>query len=170
MWSIGQLVYKFRAATQKSATALFLLEVDQLIDELNENSRNKLMREYEFKGNASVVSQLSEIQKLSISVPSDMTVDENQEGFAWLKRFRTKFADNNEHEIQQGIIIYTYPYVDDSTFTLDYQIAKRDSVLKHSLFPGQQKGRIWQPNSGSECSLSFHRKGSPRSMGYTFSK
>ena len=139
MWSIGQLVYKFRAATQKSATALFLLEVDQLIDELNENSRNKLMREYEFKGNASVVSQLSEIQKLSISVPSDMTVDENQEGFAWLKRFRTKFADNNEHEIQQGIIIYTYPYVDDSTFTLDYQIAKRDSVLKHAV-PGPTEG------------------------------
>ena len=52
MWSIGQVVYKFRAANQKSATALFLLEVDQLIAELNENSRNKLMREYEFKGNA----------------------------------------------------------------------------------------------------------------------
>ena len=29
MWSIGQVVYKFRAANQKSATALFLLEGDQ---------------------------------------------------------------------------------------------------------------------------------------------
>ncbi len=139
MWSIGQVVYKFRASNQKSATALFLLEVDELIAELNENSRKKLMREYEFKGSAEVVNQLSEIQKLSISVPPDMTVDENQEGFAWLKRFRTKFADNNEHEIQQGIIIYTYPYVNDSTFTLDYQIAKRDSVFKLAV-PGPTEG------------------------------
>ena len=139
MWSIGQVVYKFRASSQKSAIALFLLEVDQLIAELNENSRNKLMREYEFKGNAKVVNQLSELQKLSISVPSDMTIDENHTGFSWLKRFRTKFADNNKHEIQQGIIIYTYPYVDDSTFTLDYQIAKRDSVFKYAV-PGPTEG------------------------------
>ena len=139
MWSIGQVVYKFRASSQKSAIALFLLEVDQLIAELNENSRNKLMREYEFKGNAEVVNQLSELQKLSISVPSDMTIDENHTGFSWLKRFRTKFADNNKHEIQQGIIIYTYPYVDDSTFTLDYQIAKRDSVFKYAV-PGPTEG------------------------------
>ncbi len=139
MWSIGQVVYKFRASNQKSATNLFLLKVDQLIAELNENSRNKLMREYEFKGNAAVVNQLSEVQKLSISVPSDMTIDENHTGFSWLKRFRTKLADNNEHEIQQGIIVYTYPYVDDSTFTLDYQIAKRDSVFKQSV-PGPTEG------------------------------
>ena len=139
MWSIGQVVYKFRASNQKSATALFLLEVDELIAELNENSRKKLMREYEFKGSAEVVNQLSEIQKLSISVPSDMTIDENYDGFSWLKRFRTKFADNKEHEIQQGIIIYTYPYVDDSTFTLDYQIAKRDSVFKYAV-PGPTEG------------------------------
>ena len=139
MWSIGQVVYKFRASNQKNATALFLLKVDQLIGELNENSRNKLMREYEFKGSAAVVNQLSEIQKLSISVPSDMTVDENQEGFAWLKRFRTKFADNKKHEIQQGIIIYSYPYIEDSTFTLDYQIAKRDSIFKYSV-PGPTEG------------------------------
>jgi len=139
MWSIGQVVYKFRAANQKSATALFLLEGDQLIAELNENSRKKLMREYELKGSAAIVNQLSDIQKLSISVPSDMTVDENYEGFSWLKRFRTKFADNNEHEIQQGIIIYTYPYLDDSTFTLDYQIAKRDSVFKYAV-PGPTEG------------------------------
>jgi hypothetical protein len=139
MWSIGQVVYKFRASNQRSATALFLLEVDQLIDELNENSRNKLMREYDFKGSAEVVNQLSEIQKVSISVPSDMTIDENYNGFSWLKRFRTKFAGNNEHEIQQGVIIYAYPYVDDSTFTIDYQIAKRDSVFKYSV-PGPTQG------------------------------
>ena len=139
MWSIGQVVYKFRASSQKSATALFLQEVDQLIDELNENSRNKLMRDYEFKGNATVVNQLSEIQKLSISVPSDMTIGENYTGFSWLKRFRTKKAGNKKHEIQQGIIIYTYPYLDDSTFTLDYQISKRDSVFKQAV-PGPTEG------------------------------
>ena len=139
LWSIGQVVYKFRAANQKSATALFLNEVDQLIAELNENSRKKLMREYEFKGSTEVVKQLSEIQKLSDSVPSDMTIEENYVGFSWLKRFRTKLADNKEHEIQQGLIIYTYPYVDDSTFSLDYQISKRDSVFKYAV-PGPTEG------------------------------
>jgi len=139
LWAIGQVVYKFRASNLKSATKLFKLKADQLIVELNENSRKKLMREYEFKGSANVVNQLSAEQKLTLSVPADMTVDENHDGFAWLKRYRTKFSDNHEHEIQQGIIIHTYPYTDDSTFTLNYQIAKRDSVLKYAV-PGPTEG------------------------------
>ena len=139
IWAKNQVIYKFRASSQKSATKLFLQEVDDLVDELNESCRKKLMAEYEFSGSSSVVSALSSRQKLTLSVPSGFTVLENHEGFAWLKRYRTKSDDGQEHEIQQGILIYSYPYVDDSTFTLDFQIAKRDSVLK-VMVPGPTEG------------------------------
>lgn len=139
IWAKGQVMYKFRASSQKSAIALFSLEVDNLIDALNESSRKKLRDEYEFSSSSTVVNELSKVQKLTLSVPKDIKVSENQEGFAWLKRSRSKWANNQEHEIQQGILIYSYPYTDDSTFTIDYQIAKRDSVFKYAV-PGPAEG------------------------------
>ena len=43
------------------------------------------------------------------------------------------------HDVQQGILVYDYPYVDDSTFTRKFLLAKRDSVLKKYM-PGPSEG------------------------------
>jgi len=139
LWAKGQTVYKFRASNQDNALKLFEMHVDELIKKLNDDSRNKLMTDYRNKKSKIVSDLLAKTQKLDLTVPSSVKVEENQEGFAWLKQYRTKWVNQAEHEIQQGIIIYTYPYVDDSTFSYDFQVAKRDSILKYGV-PGPTEG------------------------------
>lgn len=43
------------------------------------------------------------------------------------------------HDVQQGILIYDYPYTEDSTFTKSFLLAKRDSLLKKYM-PGPTEG------------------------------
>ncbi len=135
LWAKGQIVYKLRAPNQKIATQLFNQSAHQLIDEITAFNRERLMNTYRAKPNTSVQNELMASKKISLTVPSDVTLAENKEDFVWLKRGRTEWEDGQEHEIRQGMLMYTYPYTDDSTFTIDYQIAKRDTVLKYNV-PG----------------------------------
>lgn len=139
IWAKGQTVYKFRASNQKVALQLFEQHSIELVKKLNESSRKKLMSDFKSKKNKPVAKKLSEVQKVDLTVPAAVVIQENINGFAWLKQFRTEWENNAEHEIQQGILVYTYPYVDDSTFTYDFQVAKRDSILKYSV-PGPSEG------------------------------
>ena len=45
------------------------------------------------------------------------------------------WASNNANTGRTDLIVYTFPYTDPNTFTAEYLVAKRDSVLKENL-PG----------------------------------
>ena len=139
LWAKNQLVYKIRASSQSSALKIFNQYGDRLVKEYNEYSRDRLMTEYKAKKSSAVSNSLLLGQNMDLNVPSGVSVEENLIGFAWLKRFRTKWEEGSEHEIQQGILIYSYPYENDSTFTYEFQINKRDSILKKSV-PGPKEG------------------------------
>jgi len=54
-----------------------------------------------------------------------------RENFFWIT--------NDHHETLMNIVIYTYPYTDPNTFTYEFLIAKRDSIMKRNI-PGQVPG------------------------------
>jgi hypothetical protein len=62
--------------------------------------------------------------------PGFQIADEKKD-FIWL-RYETP-------EISQGIVLYTFPYVSDSAFMVDYQLKVRDSILRAHV-PGPTTG------------------------------
>ena len=46
-----------------------------------------------------------------------MKVKKSNKEFTWLNRTTIKKDANGDHEIQQGLFIYTYPYVDENAFS-----------------------------------------------------
>lgn len=64
---------------------------------------------------------------LQINAPEDMTYFKDTTDFLWVS--------NNANTGRVDLLIYSFPYTDENTFTKDYLIAKRDSVLKRNL-PG----------------------------------
>jgi hypothetical protein len=60
-------------------------------------------------------------------IPFDMTYTRGGRDFFW--------ASNNAKTGRMDVVAYTFPYTDQQTFTGEYLIAKRDSVLKKNL-PG----------------------------------
>lgn len=64
---------------------------------------------------------------IAINAPEDMTYYKDTTDFLWVS--------NNAKTGRIELLVYSFPYTDENTFTKDYLIAKRDSVLKENL-PG----------------------------------
>lgn len=68
---------------------------------------------------------------LTLHAPEDMTYYKDTTDFLWVS--------NNANTGRTELLVYSFPYTDANTFTEEYLVAKRDSVLKVNLpgaFPG----------------------------------
>lgn len=68
---------------------------------------------------------------ITINVPEEMKYYHEGEDFAW--------ASNMDTKRRLDFVVYSFPYRDENTFTLDYLIHKRDSVLAKNIV-GQYDG------------------------------
>ena len=68
---------------------------------------------------------------LTMKVPPGFAIAGQKEDLLWFK-YETP-------EISQGILVYTFPYVSDSAFTVNYLLRIRDSLLRANV-PGPTKG------------------------------
>lgn len=115
---------------------------DELVSLLNKNSdriagffiqaeRDRLQLNYSNYNEKAVSNKTKEVFGLTLNVPPGFKVAEQSDDFMWI-RYETP-------EISQGILIYSFPYDDDSTFTSEYLVAKRNVVLKNNV-PGPVEG------------------------------
>ena len=68
---------------------------------------------------------------ISINVPQDINSFKDGEDCLWFS--------NDAIEGRMDLLIYSFPFTDANTFTLDYLVAKRDSVAKR-MVPGSFEG------------------------------
>lgn len=130
IWAKGQTIYKISGGNTTSITEQYLLYAPSLINELSSSAISTLKEEYKKGQNKSIKEELEITMNLSLNVPNSMTISENFNEFIWMQQIRSKRSSGLDHEIQQGLVVYTYPFIDDSTFTLAYQLNKRDSIMK----------------------------------------
>jgi hypothetical protein len=63
---------------------------------------------------------------VDLHVPSGYyTIMRNDENFMWLE------TRSNHNSI--GVFVYSYPFVDNNTFTINYLVNKRDSIMKEKV-------------------------------------
>ena len=67
-------------------------------------------------------------------VPADMERYKQGEDFLWASN------DRNTSDVSLSFVIYSYPYTDKNTFTKDFFVHKRDSVMKMNI-PGSKEGQ-----------------------------
>ncbi|MGM9760204.1 MAG: DUF4837 family protein [Parabacteroides sp.] len=68
---------------------------------------------------------------IRLYAPARITFYKDTTDFFW--------ASNNANTGRTDLVVYSFPYTDPNTFTMDYLVAKRDSVLRAHLpgsFPG----------------------------------
>lgn len=68
---------------------------------------------------------------IEINIPNDMSKITQKEDFLWVTDYKTN--------IRKDIVIYSYPYTEKETFTQEYLLAKRDSIMKQHI-PGSVEG------------------------------
>ncbi|RHJ85482.1 DUF4837 family protein [Parabacteroides sp. AM08-6] len=126
-----------------------------LVDFFSKCETNRTVEQLQKDHSSLVKEHLMDKFDISLYAPSNMTYYRDTTGFFW--------ASNNAKTGRTDLIVYAFPYTDKETFTADYLIAKRDSVLKANLpgsFPGsymktQKYGTTYTPTTinGKYCGV-----------------
>ncbi|MDL2265909.1 DUF4837 family protein [Parabacteroides sp. OttesenSCG-928-G21] len=126
-WSNGQVVIYLNAPDTDMAIT-YLKENERVMADFIEDVEKKRAADY-FESNYSLVVHDNVKNKFNavLKVPSEMTSSKDETGFFW--------ASNNANTGRIDVVVYDFPYTDSNTFTVDYLVAKRDSVMKNNM-PG----------------------------------
>jgi hypothetical protein len=120
-----------RANNQAEFIRLFGEHREQITSYFLKAERKRLAMNYEKYYERGIFNVVNENFNLTMKVAPGFQIAEQKKDFIWL-RYETP-------EISQGVILYSFPYVSDSAFTLNYQLSVRDSLLKAHV-PGPVEG------------------------------
>lgn len=93
--------------------------------------RERLQQNYAKLHEKEILLKANELFDVSINVAPGFKIAKTDSNFLWA-RYETP-------EISQGIVIYSYPYTSDSTFTASYITEQRNTILKTHI-PGPTQG------------------------------
>ncbi len=122
IWAWPQAVINIKAKSQEEGIKAFTENSDKIVAYLLKAERDRLLMNYKNYHDKAAKNIIAEKFDLELNFAPGFKVVDQSKDFAWIK-YETP-------EISQGVIIHTFPYRSDSTFTTDYLLAKRDSILK----------------------------------------
>ncbi len=131
VWAFPQATVQINARTNEEFETLFREYSDKIIAYFLRAERDRLAGNYLNYHDEAVLNTLSSKYDINLHVPPGFRITEEKENFVWI-RYETP-------EISQAIFVYWFPYTSDSTFSFNYLINKRDSVLKKNV-PGPLEG------------------------------
>ena len=128
LWAKNQIVYKINATSQKNAVTIINHYTDSIKLGINQFYYANILA---FNGeNKKANTILKKNHSIKLKLPSNMLIKKSTANFTWLNRTEIKKDNNGDHEIQQGIFVYSYPYINENLFSIEQQITFRDSLLK----------------------------------------
>lgn len=131
LWATPQAVVTIQAKDEQEFEKLFNEYEGRIINYFLKAERDRLTMNYDRYFERSVFNVLNDKFGITMKAAPGFQIAEDRDDFLWM-RYETP-------EIAQGIIVYTFPYVSDSAFTVNYQIKMRDSILRANV-PGPTEG------------------------------
>lgn len=126
-WVVKQVVVYLTSPT-KEALIDYLKENRRLLAEFYTKEEMERMGDiYRNTFSSLVMGKVKDRFDVSIYAPTEMTYFKDTTNFFW--------TSNNANTGRMDLVVYTFPYTDPNTFTLDYLVAMRDSIMKINM-PG----------------------------------
>jgi hypothetical protein len=136
VWAKDQVVIKITGKSQQGLAQLFVDNAMKIRDYITDKDIARIKADIDANKNYQAEKELINMHDIGLTVPADMELAINNKTFAAFERKKLRNSEKNSGypsgagDIQEYVLVYHYPYTSDSTFTKEYQIAKRDSVLK----------------------------------------
>lgn len=137
VYSYPQMVMTLQAPDEESLTKFVEENSQSIIDFFTHAEMNREINNLREKHNPEVSRLAQEILGVDVWVPWEVNKFKRGKNFLWAT------TDNGKKDM--SIVLYSYPYTDKNTFTLDYFLAKRDSVMKANI-PGGPEGSYMTTN------------------------
>jgi len=121
-WAYPQAVISIKASSDESFLKVLHSNSNKMVSRFLKAERNRLQINYRKQADLELIKKIKDNFNISIVIPYGFKMGINNKDFMWI-RYDT-------HDITQGLLIYSFPYKSDSTFTSNYLLNKRDSLLK----------------------------------------
>lgn len=137
VYSYPQMIMTLQAPDEESLTEYINNNQQSIIDFFTKAEMNREIENLRERHNPEVSRLAEEILDVDIWVPWELNRFKKGKDFLW--------ASTNVGKKDMNLVLYSYPYTDKNTFTLDYFLQKRDSVMKANI-PGGPKGSYMTTN------------------------
>jgi len=131
VWAYPQATVQIKAKSMERFEELFSENKEKIISYYIAAEKERLTMNYQKFYDKGVYNVLDQDFGVTMKVPPGFQIADQKKDFIWYK-YETP-------EISQGVILYTIPYVSDSTFTVDYLLHVQDKILKANI-PGPAEG------------------------------
>ena len=131
VWAYPQATVQINARNNEEFETIFAENSDRIIAYFLKAERERMAENYRNYHDKAVRNILDQKYDILLNVPPGFQVTREAENFVWI-RYETP-------EISQAIMVYWFPYTSDSTFTVNYLLNKRDSILRANV-PGPLEG------------------------------
>jgi hypothetical protein len=150
VWAYPQATVQIRAKSAKKFEEIFTENKNTILSYFIAAEKERLTMNYKKFYDKGVYNVLNRDYGLTMKVPPGFAITEQKKDFIWVKY--------DTPEIQQGIILYSFPYVSDSAFTVDYLLDVRDKMLKINI-PGPTEGSYMTTEKRFEQLFNIHEHG-----------
>ncbi|HOY39390.1 MAG TPA: DUF4837 family protein [Bacteroidales bacterium] len=130
-YAIGQIMVSLSAPSIPELVKLISDNRNLLVDIYKKADSERWLSSFEKYKVQPVIDQLTKLYHVKMVIPKSYSLDVKKDDFAWISYETRKYT--------MGIFIYTYPFTDTNTFSLDYLLNKRDAFLQKYV-PGERKG------------------------------
>jgi len=136
-WAKGQLMYSFKGPNSEKVMELIQIELPGIIEEIKKKEMVRFHEKFIDKPNKTSQRKLKTERGINLNVPNKLNLQYNREHFAWMEARGQ--GPEGKKVLHQGVFVYHYPYTNDSTFSYEFLIAKRNEMLKAHV-QGNTKG------------------------------
>jgi len=147
-WAYPQSIISINAPSTESFINLLHKNSDKMVSRFIKAERNRLQINYRKQADPVLIKKIKDKFNISIVIPHGFKTGINKKDFMWI-RYDTG-------DITQGLFIYSFPYKSDSTFTSNYLLNKRDSLLKNYV-QGPSKGSYMTTESRIDPFINIFR-------------
>ena len=131
VYSYPQMVMTLQAPDEASLAEYVKDNAQSILDFFTKAEMNREIDNLREEHNLEASRLAKEILDVDIWVPWTVNNFKQGKDFLW--------ASTNTGKKDMSIVLYSYPYTDKNTFTLEYFLHKRDSVMKANI-PGGREG------------------------------
>ncbi len=131
VYAVPQMIMTIQAPDEKSFEEFVEKNKQTIIDFFVKAEMNRQINLLKDKHNKDISAKVGDIFDCDIWLPAELVNSKQGEDFFW--------ASTNTATADMNFVMYSYPYTDNNTFTKDYFIHKRDSVMKANI-PGAKEG------------------------------
>ena len=138
VYASPQMIMTIQAPNAKEFETFVEQNKQQIIDFFTKAEMNRQMNLLETRHSDLVANKVDSIFGSKIWLPAELTSPKQGENLFW--------ASTNKASGDQNVVVYSYPYTDKNTFTKEYFINKRDTIMKINI-PGAQEGMYMSTDS-----------------------